>query len=292
MLGHFWGEVVHTAIFLLNRVPTSMLDGMTPYQAWHGKKPPIHFLKVFDSMVYIKRVCPHLANLNDCRLKVVFIGYHDGSKAYRFYDPIAEHVHVSCDAIFDEDVRWDWGASLDASCEQPFMVTDHCVLSWQRVEALDQEEPSPEQQSLPVRSTSPGAGSTQGCQQQPTMSSVSPVVRSPPQGTSVPSMPAHARTRIEFVTPLTTYPNLDTNDGEEGEHRYRTLDHILGMDAAPRMVHHDDVEAELHNINHAMSVKEPKLVKEVDSDPNWVAVMEDEMKSIRDNQTWSLVELP
>lgn len=94
------------------------------------------------------------------------------------------------------------------------------------------------------------------------------------------------------MTPLTTYPNLDTNDGEEGEHRYRTLDHILGMDAAPRMVHHDDVEAELHNINHAMSVKEPKLVKEVDSDPNWVAVMEDEMKSIRDNQTWSLVELP
>jgi len=30
MPGYFWGEAVHTAVFLLNRSPTSALDGMTP----------------------------------------------------------------------------------------------------------------------------------------------------------------------------------------------------------------------------------------------------------------------
>ena len=60
------------------------------------------------------------------------------------------------------------------------------------------------------------------------------------------------------------------------------------MGAAPELVHHDDEDAELH----AVSVEEPMTLKEADGDPNWVVVMEEELASIRDNKTWSLVELP
>jgi hypothetical protein len=56
MPGYFWGEAVHTAVFLLTRAPTNALDGMTPYQAWYGKKPPVHFLKVFGCVAYIKQL--------------------------------------------------------------------------------------------------------------------------------------------------------------------------------------------------------------------------------------------
>jgi hypothetical protein len=87
MPGHFWGEAVHTAVFLLNRAPTSALDGLTPYQAWYKKKPPVHFLKVFGCLAYIKNLRPHLSKLDDRGQKVIFIGYQDGSKAYRFYNP-------------------------------------------------------------------------------------------------------------------------------------------------------------------------------------------------------------
>lgn len=31
--GRFWGEGVHTAVYLLNRSPTKPLDGTTPYEA-------------------------------------------------------------------------------------------------------------------------------------------------------------------------------------------------------------------------------------------------------------------
>jgi hypothetical protein len=65
MPGHFWGEAVHTAVFLLNRAPTSALDGMTPYQAWYGKKPSVHLIKVFGCVAYIKRLRPHLGKLDD-----------------------------------------------------------------------------------------------------------------------------------------------------------------------------------------------------------------------------------
>ena len=39
-------------------------------------------------------------------------------------------------------------------------------------------------------------------------------------------------------------------------------------------------------------MEEPKSLKEAGGDPNWIAAMEEEMNSIRDNKTWSLVELP
>jgi transposase InsO family protein len=107
VLGHFWGEAVHTAVFLLNQAPTSALDGKTPYQAWYGKKPFVHFLRVFGCVAYIKNVHPHLGKLDDRGCKVVFIGYQDGAKAYHFYDPVAERVHVSRDVVFNEGACWD-----------------------------------------------------------------------------------------------------------------------------------------------------------------------------------------
>ena len=91
----FWGEAVHTAVYLLNRSPTAALDGLTPFQAWYGKKPPVHFLRVFGCVAFIKHLRPHPTKLEDRGRKVVFIGYEAGAKAYRFYDPITERVHVS-----------------------------------------------------------------------------------------------------------------------------------------------------------------------------------------------------
>jgi hypothetical protein len=89
------------------------------------------------------------------------------------------------------------------------------------------------------------------------------------------------------VTPLTTDHDLDADDDEDVERRYRTLDNVLGTDAVPGLAHCDTVEVELH----AMRVEEPRSLKEVDGDPNWVVAME-ELSSIHENKTWSLVELP
>ena len=87
--------------------------------------------------------------------------------------------------------------------------------------------------------------------------------------------------------PLTTDLNFEADEGRR-ELQYRMLDNIHSVGAAPGLVQHDVEEAELHTV----SMEEPRTLKEADSDPNWVAAMEDELSSIRDNKTWSLVELP
>ena len=36
----FWAEAVSTAVYLLNRSPTKAPNDITPFEAWHGRKPP------------------------------------------------------------------------------------------------------------------------------------------------------------------------------------------------------------------------------------------------------------
>ena len=39
---------------------------------------------------------------------MVLLGYEEGSKAYRMFDPRGGKVVVSLDVVFDEMVAWDW----------------------------------------------------------------------------------------------------------------------------------------------------------------------------------------
>lgn len=106
-----WGEAVMTAVFLLNRAPTRSLVVLTLYQAWYGTKPVVHFLWVFGCVAHVRVAKPNAGKLEDRSTKMVMIYYEQGSKAYRVFDPAANRVHVTCDAVFEEGVAWDWSSS-------------------------------------------------------------------------------------------------------------------------------------------------------------------------------------
>jgi len=119
----FWGEAVHTAVYLLNRSPTKALNGVTPYEAWHGEQPSVHHLRTFGCIGHVKDVRPHLKKLADRSTPMVLLGYEQGSKAYRLYDPAGDRVHVSRDVVFDENASWDWeSASTPAQGAEPLSV--------------------------------------------------------------------------------------------------------------------------------------------------------------------------
>ena len=56
----------------------------------------------------MKDARPYLAKLDPRGLKVVFIGYEPGRKAYRFYGATEGRAQVSRDIIFDETTFWQW----------------------------------------------------------------------------------------------------------------------------------------------------------------------------------------
>ena len=82
----YWGETVVTAVYILNRSPTKALDGMTPYEAWHGRKPAVSHLRVFGCLAFTKEL-GHIGKLDDRSTPGVFIGYAEGSKVYCILDP-------------------------------------------------------------------------------------------------------------------------------------------------------------------------------------------------------------
>ena len=45
----------------------------------------------------------------------VFIGYAEGSKAYRILDPETQRVRTARDVVFDEGRGWAWDKAVDDS---------------------------------------------------------------------------------------------------------------------------------------------------------------------------------
>jgi hypothetical protein len=43
----------------------------------------------------------------------VFIGYAEGSKAYRILDPGTQRVRTTRDVVFDEGREWIWDKAVD-----------------------------------------------------------------------------------------------------------------------------------------------------------------------------------
>ena len=90
-----------SAVYILNHSPTKVLDGRMPYEAWHGRKPAVSHLRVFGCLAFAKEL-DHISKLNDRSTPGVFIGYAEGSKAYRILDPKTQRVRMARDVVFDE----------------------------------------------------------------------------------------------------------------------------------------------------------------------------------------------
>jgi hypothetical protein len=107
-----------------------VLEGRTPYEAYNGRKPAIGFLRTFGCLGFVKNKRVGLKKLDDRSVSMVLIGYSEGAKAYRLFDPATGRVHTSRDAIFDESRGWDWSTKTsngELATRQVFTVKYYIV---------------------------------------------------------------------------------------------------------------------------------------------------------------------
>ncbi|KAK2437071.1 putative mitochondrial protein [Trifolium repens] len=103
----FWGDAVLTACYLINRMPSSVLDGniphsiLFPHSPFHSVPP-----RVFGSTCFVHNLSPGLDKLSARSLKCVFLGYHRSQKGYRCYSPTLRRYLVSADVTFFESVPY------------------------------------------------------------------------------------------------------------------------------------------------------------------------------------------
>lgn len=97
----FWGEAINTANYLQNRCPSASIQS-TPYEMWYKKKPSYGHLRIFGSEAYV-HVPKEKRNVLDVKsVKLFFVGYAEGRKAYRFLNVQTGHITISRDAKFLE----------------------------------------------------------------------------------------------------------------------------------------------------------------------------------------------
>ena len=100
---HFWADVASTACFLINRMPSLVLNWATPYHQLVPNNPlfPIE-PKVFGCTCFIWDVCSQVSKLDPKSLKCIFLGYSCVQKGYRCYCPPFRQYFVSINVTFFE----------------------------------------------------------------------------------------------------------------------------------------------------------------------------------------------
>ena len=117
-------------VFILNRAPTKALKGVTPFEAWYGRKPNVSFLRTFGCIGHVRKTKPVFTKLEDRSTPMVFLGYAEGTKAYRLYNPRGAKVLVSRNVVFDEKTAWDWNSPStgEAGGFTSSFVVEHLVI--------------------------------------------------------------------------------------------------------------------------------------------------------------------
>ena len=98
----FWPLAVAAYVHTRNRTPTSALNGDTPYHLWTGNKPDISHFRVFGCLAYVLVHQEKRKALQPHSKKCIFVGYPEGVKAWRFWDPVSRQFIISSHAVFDE----------------------------------------------------------------------------------------------------------------------------------------------------------------------------------------------
>jgi hypothetical protein len=60
---------------------------MTPHEVWFGKKPSLSHLIFFGCDAFVHVPKEKRNKLDNKALKCIFIGYKDGMKGYKLWDP-------------------------------------------------------------------------------------------------------------------------------------------------------------------------------------------------------------
>jgi hypothetical protein len=93
---------VVNAVYTRNRCPTSALQGMTPQQAWTGMKPSISHMRIFGCIAYAKVPDSRRGKLEAKGTRCIFLGYCEGTKAYRLMCLDTQKIIKSRDVEFLE----------------------------------------------------------------------------------------------------------------------------------------------------------------------------------------------
>ena len=90
----------HTGVFNINRLPSSVLGNMSPYERLHKVAPEYTLLKVFGSACFILLQPHEHTKLESSAWVCFFLGYGIEHKGYHCWDPMSNRIRISRHVVF------------------------------------------------------------------------------------------------------------------------------------------------------------------------------------------------
>jgi hypothetical protein len=248
----FWGEAALTAVYTINRLPSSALQNVTPFERLYGTPASYSSLRVFGCACFVLLQSHEHSKLEPRSRLCCFLGYGIEHKGYRCWDPISQRLRISRHVVFWEHTMFN-SLSKFTTCSTPSFFTNPSLPLFPISSADSPTSPlAPPLAVDPVLDQSPDL----------------PLAAPPADSPASPQEPAPP------VDPVTDQPSLLP---------LRRSDRVRAPPAHLR---------DYSCFSAVLSLHEPHTYREACTNPLWQQAMTEELQALEKTHTWDLVDLP
>ena len=102
-----------TSVYFINRTPSTVLAGVTPFERPRSCVPSYGHLWTFGCVCFVLLLSIERTKLSPRSAMCVLRGYSPEHKGYRCYDSVSRRPRISCYVTFLEDVPYYSSSSPD-----------------------------------------------------------------------------------------------------------------------------------------------------------------------------------
>ncbi|KAJ0746343.1 putative RNA-directed DNA polymerase [Helianthus annuus] len=294
----YWSDCILTAVYLINRLPSSVLNGRSPYEVVYGFKPSLVHLRNFGCLCF-STVLSESDKFAYHADKCVLIGYSNVKKGYKLLCLDNRKVYFSRDVKFYESV-YPFKSSLNKSQEFSNKPELNQINFFDFTETISSEVPAVPNDEEGTNGAHDQHSDDQQSGSPSTSATASDADNNQCDNEQLGSSMGHAGEAKDTVR-SNDEPNLSEGQYVRKSSRKsvfpKRFDEFVVQGkvkyGVEKVVNYSNLSVEnmclVSSLNKSV---EPSSYSEAIQDPRWIEAMNCEMEALNRNNTWIVVDLP
>lgn len=306
---HLWGEAVLTAAYLINRMPSRVLNFLSPREKLLKLYPHCLLLselpfKIFGCTAYVFEHSPGRGKLDRRSIKCVFLGYSGSQKGYKCFCPSTRRFYTTMNVFFDETVPY-YPSNPNTNCtgeDNYWSIIDVSTIEHRQIPLTSQHDVTASGNDSSIQVDVPKEAQGHDREHPPITQVYS---RRKAQVSSDCPMPeTFIPNTVSEDTPVISNDNVDlpiaVRKGTRECIKYHKFlshkDHPSAYSTShplDKVISYDKLNSNFKTFTASLDTHSiPNNINEALCDKKWKLAVQDEMTALIKNQTWDLVNRP